>query len=452
MRLLNPSSWKINNRLLFVSVVPILLISSILTAYHTRVQVSAENERLKGFGSHIAKTSGVIAELGVISADTAALELLAQSLVGQPEVHGVMFFDDSQQRLLAWPEGLDVAMPIGGLKAGEHELDDQPLRCYIAPIKHSVIEIADHEEEFVQEIESSHAQQIVGWVAIIIDESNSKNRQYTLMLNAFAIGVLGLFLAYLIAQYVARSIAKPVTSISEVVDSISGGDLSKRITPSDGGELGVLQGGVNRMAELIDGNRASLHKEIAEATKRLQLTLSELEQRNDQLEHATEVAEAANLAKDEFLARMSHELRTPITSIAGFIDLIRETGLNEEQSEYIDIVSQASTILLGTINDILNLSEINQSEIQISTEEFELESALDNMISMHEWSAFDKGIELIIDIERDVPRVIKTDQLRLMQICNNLVSNAVKFTSSGQVLVSVIARQNSRSRHPGFHC
>lgn len=443
MRLLNPSSWKINNRLLFVSVVPILLISSILTAYHTRVQVSSENERLRNIGSNIARTLSVLSELSVISVDTAALASLAQPIAEQAEVHGVIFFDASQQRLLTQPEGLDIKMPIDRLKAGEYELNGRPLRCYIAPIKPSFIDIADHAEAFDQETMQFPEQQVVGWVAIIIDESDSTIRQQTLMRNAIAIGVIGLLLAYLIAQYVARSIARPVKSIGDVVDSISSGDLSTRITPSDGGELGRLQSGVNRMAELIDGNRASLHDKIAEATQRLQLTLGELEERNDQLENATEVAEAANLAKDQFLARMSHELRTPITSISGFIALIKETGLNEEQSEYIDIVGQASKILLGTINDILDLSEINQSKIEISTEEFELESALDNMISMHEWSAFEKGIELIIDIERDVPRRIKTDQLRLMQICNNLVSNAVKFTNSGQVLVSVIAQDRT---------
>jgi two-component system sensor histidine kinase BarA len=439
MRALNPSSWKINNRLLFVSVVPILLISSILTTYHTGVQVSAEHERLRNYGNNIASTLSVISELAVISIDTAALKLLAVPIVEQTEVHGVIFFDESQRRLAAQPEDLDIEIPLSGAEAGGYQLQGQ-LRYYIAPIQPSVIEIADHKETFGQEAGPSPEQKLVGWVAIIIDESDSTIRQRALMRNAITIGLSGLLLAYLIAQYVARSIARPVKSISDVVDSIATGDLSTRVTPTDGGEIGRLQGGVNRMAELIDGNRVSLQRKITDATKRLQLTLSELEERNDQLENATEVAVAANLAKDQFLARMSHELRTPITSISGFIALIKETSLNEEQSEYVDIVGQASKILLGTINNILDLSEINQSEIKISTEEFELESALDNMISMHEWFAFEKGIELIIDIERDVPRRVKTDQLRLMQICNNLVSNAVKFTNSGQVLVSVVAQ------------
>jgi two-component system sensor histidine kinase BarA len=443
MRFLNPSSWKINSRLLFVSVVPILLVSSILTTYHTRVQVSAENKRLWDQGNDLASTLAVISELRVISADTAALKLLATPIVEQGEVHGVIFFDESQQRLLAQPEDLNIEIPISGVKAGEYELKNPLLRCYIAAIHPSVIEIADHKETFGQEVEPSREHQVVGWVAIIIDESDSTIQQQTLMRNAIAIGTIGLLLAYLIAQYVARSIARPVKSISDVVDSLAAGDLSTRVTASDGGEIGRLQDGVNRMAELIDGNRVSLQSKIAEATKRLQLTLSKLEERNNQLQNATAVAEAANLAKDQFLARMSHELRTPITSISGFIALMKETSLNEEQSEYVDIVGQASKILLGTINDILDLSEINQSEIKITTEEFELESALDNMISMHEWFAFEKGIELIIDIERDVPRRVKTDQLRLMQICNNLVSNSVKFTNSGQVLVSVIAQDRT---------
>ncbi len=276
-----------------------------------------------------------------------------------------------------------------------------------------------------------------GFVSVRFNKNTAMLALYKDTVMSIFVVLAGLILALIFASNLIKEVVEPINRMIKAIYSIRDGQLDTRITGGMYGELERLRSGINGMARSIAAYHNEMQQNIDQATSDLRQTADQLEIQNVELELAKRQAQEAAKVKTEFLANMSHELRTPLNGVIGFTRQLLKSKLTPSQFEYLSTIERSAKNLLSIINNILDFSKLESGKLTFEKIPFSIRDTIDETLMLIAPSAHEKGVDMSFYIDNRIPYLLVGDPLRIQQIIMNLVSNAVKFSESGSVNITV---------------
>ncbi len=424
----------IRQQILFIALLPALLLIAVLSIYLLFTRLQDLELQFYSRGEALAGQLATASLNSVLSNKHESLTLLAEETRRlHPDILGIKILDSHGLVLIQSGEEARSSPSINNrfeatitttfdLKDIYHYYPDQPLP------------------------QPENGQMNLGKIILWLDPATLVGKKRSIVTTTLILTLLGLLLTALLALFLSQRLAKPLEQLTRAARDLRQGKLKTRVTTDASGEIGELQAAFNEMADEISIASENLHAQVDRATIELQESMEILEIRNVELDLARKRAVEASRIKSEFLANMSHEIRTPMNGILGFTNLLRNTGLNRTQAEYLETIKVSSKNLMMIINDILDLSKLEAGKLILEDQAFSLRQCLHDAISLLAPMAHQKQLELIPLIYNDVPDNLRGDPTRIAQIITNLVNNAIKFTDQGEVVLRVMVEAESDTK------
>ncbi|MFD0934966.1 ATP-binding protein, partial [Methylobacterium trifolii] len=271
----------------------------------------------------------------------------------------------------------------------------------------------------------------IGRIVLVAETGDLAERIAGVALNAALAGLLAIGVGLVVALRLHRAVTQPLASLARTMDAVRlRHDYTQRAAITADDEVGTLAGTFNDLLGAVNERDRKLAEHGAHLEEEVRI-------RTCDLSEAMLAAEAANTAKSSFLATMSHEIRTPMNGMLVMAELLAGADLPPRQRRYAEVIARSGQSLLAIINDILDFAKVEAGKLDLERVAVSPAEIADTVVTLFGERARSAGLDLAAYVAADVPRTILGDPVRLGQVVSNFVSNALKFTEAGHVLVRI---------------
>lgn len=438
----------IKYQLRITTLIPAFLVALLFAFFYNGLFGKDLKQHMSRLGEAYIRQLLPAAQYAMLRNDYRTLQGLINASTINPEVKALAFYN-ADGRLIAYRGGKhSIHKPFNPPDYTGDYIESKQINPFtinfIAPItipKFNLYSSTEFKEPSTPKI--FQADDILGWLSIDIDTQSLLIKRYQMLIVTIFITLFGLLMGLTIHYFLSKRIYMPIARLRRSMKQILSNEFETEIRVSSPGELGIIEKGCAHLQRQYLNTVRDLNHHIEIATADLQQSLELLEEKNIELSMEKKKTEEKSRQKSEFIANMSHEIRTPMNGVIGFTNVLLESKLDPLQLDYVKTIKSSAQDLLSIINDILDFSKIDAGKLNLDCIPLDVRGCIDEVLSLASPNAHKKGIDLIPITDINVPKMVLGDPLRIKQIISNLVTNAVKFTDHGYVLIRTKIEQET---------
>ncbi|HAT4008466.1 TPA: response regulator [Legionella pneumophila] len=438
----------IKYQLRITTLIPAFLVALLFAFFYNGLFGKDLKQHMSRLGEAYIRQLLPAAQYAMLRNDYRTLQGLINASTINPEVKALAFYN-ADGRLIAYRGGKhSIHKPFNPPDFTGDYIESKQINPFtinfIAPItipKFNLYSSTEFKELSTPKI--FQADDILGWLSIDIDTQSLLIKRYQMLIVTIFITLFGLLMGLTIHYFLSKRIYMPIARLRRSMKQILSNEFETEIRVSSPGELGIIEKGCAHLQRQYLNTVRDLNHHIEIATADLQQSLELLEEKNIELSLEKKKTEEKSRQKSEFIANMSHEIRTPMNGVIGFTNVLLESKLDPLQLDYVKTIKSSAQDLLSIINDILDFSKIDAGKLNLDCIPLDIRGCIDEVLFLASPNAHKKGIDLIPITDINVPKMVLGDPLRIKQIISNLVTNAVKFTDHGYVLIRTKIEQET---------